>query len=300
MTNTILVVDDSPVDRRLAAGLLRSMPDCHVELAADGKEALEHIGLSPPDIVVADLVMPEMDGLELVRTVRARHPRIPVVLMTAYGNESTAVEALEAGASSYVPKAQQAERLTETVGRVLARVHADRVQEQLASCLSEMYCSYSLDNDPSLITALVDKLQRVLAGVELGDAIERIRVCVALEEAVLNAMYHGNLEISEEELAQSRVVFGRTSLASLVEQRRGAPRFRDRRVLVDAHISRESARFVVRDDGLGFNPSRMSRKGISDYFERGHRRGLMLMRSLMDEVSFNDKGNTVTLVKLGS
>lgn len=105
MTTRILVVDDSPVERVLVEGLLCKNPDYTVELAADGREALAAIAANPPDLVVTDLVMPEMDGLELVRTMRSRCPRIPAILMTAYGDESTAVEALEAGAASYVSNA---------------------------------------------------------------------------------------------------------------------------------------------------------------------------------------------------
>ena len=109
MAVNILVVDDSLVERVLVEGLLRKDPTYQVQLAANGRVALEVLEKESPDLVVTDLVMPEMDGLELVRTMRNRYPTIPVILMTAYGDESTAVEALESGAASYVPKAQKAE-----------------------------------------------------------------------------------------------------------------------------------------------------------------------------------------------
>ncbi len=67
------------------------------------------------DLVITDLMMPETNGLELVAAVRQLYPQVPVILMTAYGNESIAVEALERGAASYVPKSQQADRLSDTV-----------------------------------------------------------------------------------------------------------------------------------------------------------------------------------------
>ncbi len=119
MTTNILVVDDSHVERLLVEGLLRKNPDFRVEQAENGKEALDRLAVRPSDVVVTDLVMPDMDGLELVRAVRRGHREIPVILMTAYGDETIAVEALEAGAASYVPKSQRAERLLETVNRVV-------------------------------------------------------------------------------------------------------------------------------------------------------------------------------------
>jgi hypothetical protein len=160
-----------------------------------------------------------------------------------------------------------------------------------------MYCAYALENDPALIGTLVDQIQQTLAGMALADAAERVRVCVAFEEALLNAMYHGNLEISEEELAQARSSLRRESLSQLVEQRRGWPSCRDRRIVLDVHISTEGARFVIRDEGRGFCPETKARHRLADYFERGCGRGLMLMKSLMDEVTFNPTGNEVTLVR---
>lgn len=295
--STVLIVDDSDLDRRLIAGLLRRNAEMRIELAENGNDAMELVSTIRPDLVITDLVMPEMDGLQLVRAMREQYPDIPVILLTAHGNESTAVEALTSGAASYVPKSQQAERLPETVERILTQLWADRNRQHLASCLRELHCGYTLDNDPALVTTLVDQMQQTLAGIGLGDAGERIRVCVAFEEAMLNAMYHGNLEISEEELTRARATLRRESLAQLAAQRRGQPNCRNRKVAVDAHISKEGARFVIRDQGCGFLPETQTTNRLADYFEQGRSRGLMLMRSLMDDVTFNRTGNEVTLVR---
>ncbi len=111
----VLIVDDSPIDRRLAKGLLEKRSDLAFLFAADGKEALDQIEKSQPDLVVTDLQMPEMNGLELVRAVRARFPLVPVILMTAQGSEDIAVQALCSGAASYVPKSRLARELLNTV-----------------------------------------------------------------------------------------------------------------------------------------------------------------------------------------
>ena len=62
-----------------------------------------------PALVLTDLIMPEMNGLELVKAIREHHPFVPVILMTSKGNEEIAVQALQGGAASYVPKSQLAE-----------------------------------------------------------------------------------------------------------------------------------------------------------------------------------------------
>ena len=111
----ILVVDDSEVDRCLIGGLLSHQGDYRVHYADSGIAALSHIRESIPDLVISDLIMPEMDGLELVTQMRRLYPLVPVVLLTAHGNETIAFDALERGAASYVPKSRQAEKLVETV-----------------------------------------------------------------------------------------------------------------------------------------------------------------------------------------
>ena len=291
----ITVVDDSQVDRMLIGGLLRTNSKYRVGLASNGKDALARIADAPPHLVITDLVMPEMDGFELVKELRFRYPQIPVILMTAYGNESIAVQALEAGAASYVPKAQQAERLHETVERVLAKAETERRRARFAECVSEFHCTYLLGNDPDLIAPLIDDIQQRLVGVCIDNANERLRTALALEEAILNAMYHGNLEVSETEAAHARA--NPDFLRFLVEQRRASPAYRKRQIRVEAHITGEGARFVIHDDGPGFDISAASAASDGECFESGRGRGLMLIRSHMNKVSYNRIGNEVTLVK---
>ena len=106
---TVLVVDDSSADRIVVGRLLEKRPGCAVEYAADGVEALARVKTAPPDLIVTDLRMPRMDGLELVGAIRTDYPLVPVILITAYGSEMLAVEALRQGAAGYVPKSQLVE-----------------------------------------------------------------------------------------------------------------------------------------------------------------------------------------------
>ena len=293
----ILVVDDSQVERLLVEGLLRKNPDYRVELAQHGYEALARVAAGAPDLVVTDLVMPEMDGLELVRTMRRRHPQIPVILMTAHGDESTAVEALDAGAASYVAKAQKAERLMATVGRVVEKTMADRSRRRLARCVIEYRCRFALQNDRRLIRALVDQIQQEMAGIGFTDTVERIRVGEAFEEALLNAMYHGNLEVSGDELADVWAQLDERLLDRLVDERCQERHIRDRKILVVVEVTVSEVRFVIRDEGRGFSTNFVLGNDMSRARISGRCRGLTLIRSLMDEVRFNSAGNELVMRK---
>jgi len=120
----ILIVDDEPVQRELAYCLLSQDPDIQAYFADSGEGALHQIAKEMPDLVLTDLRMPGMDGLDLVRKVQEDYPSLPVVLMTSYGSEQLAVRALTAGAASYVPKTDLAESLVDTVEQVLSVAQA--------------------------------------------------------------------------------------------------------------------------------------------------------------------------------
>ncbi len=287
---TVLVVDDSPVDRRLVGGLLIKAPNIEVSYAADGEEALEVMRRDLPALVLTDLIMPNMDGLELVAAVVESYPHVPVILMTGKGSEEIAVRALETGASSYVPKSVLANLLVDTVENVLAMAQEEQTQVRLMDCMKG--CRFVIENDASMIPALVNYMRRFIRHTGLCDETNGIRTCVALEEALNNALYHGNLELDSMAREGDRAAY-----RALVEQRRKMEPFRGRKIFVEVSVSGQSGRFVIRDEGPGFDPHGLPDPTDPANLEKPSGRGLLLMRTFMDEVIFNTVGNEVTLVK---
>ena len=106
----VLIVDDEPNIRRVLAAMLKR-EGYETTAAADGEQALAVLHRTPVDVVVTDLVMPRIGGLELLREVRARHPDVPVIMITAHGTVDTAVEAMKAGAFDYIAKPFEQEEL---------------------------------------------------------------------------------------------------------------------------------------------------------------------------------------------
>jgi CheY-like chemotaxis protein len=285
----VLIVDDSEMDRRLAGRLLQDDPEMEILFAEDGAKALAVVEKSAPDLVVTDLQMPRMDGLELVTNMRIKHPHVPVVLMTAHGSELVAAQALEQGAASYVPKSQLADKLLETVRNVFSLARADRTYKRLIECSTRSHFEFELENEPALISPLVDLVQQMVSSMGLCAATGQLQIAIALEHALQNAIHHGNLELSVHDMRQPR-----DQRNVLVERRRIMHPYSRRRVHVKVSITRSEARFVVRDEGPGFDVASVSPQGVGD--EQG-RRGLFLMRTFMDEVTFHGHGNEVVLVK---
>jgi two-component system, chemotaxis family, chemotaxis protein CheY len=115
---TILVVDDSPVSRRLL-GYTLERGGYTVITADHGGQALERLGETPVDLVIADLAMPEVDGLTLLRQLRAdrRYHDLPLVMLTASGQDQDRLTAQAAGANDFLTKPASSRELIETVSR---------------------------------------------------------------------------------------------------------------------------------------------------------------------------------------
>ncbi len=122
----ILVVDDDESLRWVTQAQLQQS-GYQVDAAANGKEALAKIQETPPDLAIADLMMPGMSGIELLKSIRADYPEIIVILVTAFGTVENAVEAMRAGAYDYITKPVNMEELRLIVGRGLE--HLDLRQE---------------------------------------------------------------------------------------------------------------------------------------------------------------------------
>jgi len=278
--------------RRIAEEILGEEAGLEVETAVDGESALRAIEREPPDLVLTDLVMPGMDGLELVARVRERRPAIPVILMTSQGNEEIAVRALRVGAMSYVPKKSLATNLRETVAEVMDLAGRRRAEEEIAATLERSEQEFRLENRQELVRPLVKHLQETATQMGLCEGGECTQLGVALCEAVNNAMEHGNLEI-ESELREADI----SAHVRLMRERGSSSPWNERRVHVRAVFDRKEARFVVRDEGPGFDPATLPDPLAPANLDRLSGRGIMLIRSFMDEVEFNERGNQVTMVK---
>jgi len=289
---TILVVDDSPLDCRLVETLLSPMSDLRVVFAGSVKEGLEATARESPAVILTDLVLPDMEGLELVKRVRAEHPRIFVILMTAYGSEEVAMRALRAGAANYIAKKDIARELVPTIRHVLELAAMNRERGRLMRCMVRRESVFLLDNDPDLIASFMKLMGEELAGVGFWDVTGQLQVSIALQEALTNAMFHGNLEVGTEHRQWDERVFD-----ELAEERRHCEPYCSRRIRVHAQLDSNAARFIVSDDGRGFDTSLFDRPIDTEDLSQIGGRGLILIRTFMDEVCFNSSGTQISMIK---
>ena len=288
---TVLVVDDSSTSRLFVRRLIERKPGFRVVVACDGREALTVLGRESCAVVVTDLHMPNMDGLELVEAIADRFPLVPVILMTAQGSEDIAVKALQSGAASYVSKRALEQDLLDTLDRVLDAAKADRRKQVLLECVRDLDCTFVLENDAALVPLLVTHLLEYVVRMKLCEAKGRLRLRIALEEALLNGIHHGNLELSSALRQDGGDAYERLG----AERRRIAP-FADRRLHVHVKLDSAAAAFAIRDEGPGFDVSALPDPTDAENMISSSGRGLLLIRSFMDEAKHNATGNEIRLV----
>lgn len=134
----VLVVDDEPSARTGLEKLLAA-EGYRVESAEDGLAALDKVDETAPDVVVTDLKMPGMDGLELLDRLRARDPRLPVIVVTAFGEVASAVAAMRRGADDYLTKPIDLDALLVSIERALERRDLRHEAENLRRQIRERH-----------------------------------------------------------------------------------------------------------------------------------------------------------------
>jgi CheY-like chemotaxis protein len=291
-STAVLIVDDSPFDRQLVGKLLAQLPKLKLLFADSIQTGMEAIAEQSPSIVITDLILPDGEGLEIVKRVREQYPRTIVILMTAYGSEDVAMRALRAGAANYIAKRNITHDLVPTLCQVLETASSRRERARILRSMVRMESVFVLDNDPDLIAAFMKLVQELLAGIGLWDETGLVQVSIALQEAVTNAVFHGNLEVSSEFRQSDDQIFQQLAL-----ERRQIEPYRARRVRIHVQLDGDAARFSVSDDGPGFDVSLLNRPVHPEDLSRIGGRGLLLIRTFMDEVTFNVHGNQIIMIK---
>jgi CheY-like chemotaxis protein len=292
----ILLAEDSPT-QAVEIRMLLEEEGHEVVHVANGSLAVVALEQHPIDLVVTDLEMPEMNGLELVERISMDFEHVPAILITARGSEELASQALRIGAASYVPKNHLRTLLNDTITDVLGVIRTDRSFSKLISTLKKNVFIFDLPNDASMISPLVGLLIQVVSGMDLVNSAELTRIGVAIEHALVNAVYRGNLELGPSVTPAHRALVYDDATTDLIERRKQSDPYQNRRVHVEATASKEEVRVLIRDQGKGFDTTQVPGPDDPKVLNTESGRGLVLMASFMDELVFNESGTEVTMVK---
>jgi CheY-like chemotaxis protein/anti-sigma regulatory factor (Ser/Thr protein kinase) len=271
----LLIVDDDPDIHELLLSALKDT-GCRADSVFTGEEALTRLQAGAYDLVLSDVMMPGIDGLELLRRIHDQCPSTPVVVMTARNTSETLIRSLREKAYAYLSKPFTAESVVEVVTHALENPVAQDDIEVLSArpgwITLRLRCK----------TQTADRLVRFLREIQLNlPPEEENDIVFAFRELLMNAIEHGGKLDPEKKV---EVAYIRLSNVIL---------------------------YHVRDPGQGFSFENLSHAAVANVpgDPAGHvavRRaaglrpggfGILLTRNIADEVVYNEKGNEVLLVK---
>ena len=268
----ILVVDDDSAFRAMVRAVLEGREGYQVREASDGLEAMEALETDPPALVLTDLRMPRMGGLELLRSVRRRLPSLPVIVISAGGMDDEVVRCLQEGAIDFLRKPFPLQRLAAAVRDALLR-------QQVAPGLEWHY------EKSGWLELTADSAFETIA---------RFRTCVErLTETSVAPEQAEELRFAIEELGRNAVEWGN----------RGE---KGKHVQLSYCLFADKVMFKIEDEGTGFDPGAIPdpsvapQESLQQREEQGKRVGgfgIHLVRKLMDEVIYNERGNVVVMTK---
>jgi len=161
--DSVLVIDDEKNIRALLGKVL-SQDQVEVYSAGTGAEGMQMADEHQPDLVLLDLRLPDTSGLEVLRSLKARHPEAIVIMMTAFGQVESAVEAIKSGASDYLEKPfDRLEKLRMAVGRALEESRARREIQRLRELQEKKYGADRLVGESSFTRGLRDMIRQLAA-----------------------------------------------------------------------------------------------------------------------------------------
>lgn len=220
-TDHILVVDDSPDNLFLVQTILEE-EGYKITLAEDGHVALEQIDLSPPDLVLLDVMMPGIDGFEVTKRIRenTKLPFMPILLITAFDPaQASVVKGLDSGADDFIRKPVEVDELLARVRSLLRLKHAIDERDKIARQREEFVSWMTHDLRTPIVAAerMLMLFQQGALG-ELSAGMQEAIVTMARSNRNLLAMVNTLLEVYRYEAGRKNLCFSPTNIQEILQE----------------------------------------------------------------------------------
>lgn len=287
----ILVVDDNPIYRRLLTEIVSSKKINFLE-ASDGEIGLDMFKKHLPDVVICDVFMPKLNGLDLLKAIKRIKPDTFVIMVTVHDFEDWIIEALESGASNFLKGPVTHKELSMLIDKYYEIVKNRSFSKNFISIIKEKQLTLKFNSDIMSVPNIVDYILR-----ETGNRInisERFGFELGLNELITNSIEHGNMEISSEE---KKTAIENNKLLQLYKSKFKEPEIANRTITVKLNISKEIIELEIIDEGKGFD-----RQNICDPLKAVNAKelvgkGIFLSKHYFDEMEYIGKGNIVRIKK---
>jgi YesN/AraC family two-component response regulator len=288
----VIIAEDDVTTRKVLAEIVEQ-EGLKQRNFKNGELALEALKSNPDDVilVISDIKMPEMDGIQFLRQARKSFPEIPFVIASGYGTKDNIITALKLGSLDYLEKPFRVKDVQKIIQKIKQAISEAQQEAQLYHSLEDKKICFKISNDIKLVHSLVNELIREIkkiGGKSLQPELTGIRM--ALHEAVVNAIEHGNLELSS-------TLKEKPDYMEILEKRMAESPYADRQVLVSATVTTTSFSCEITDEGPGFDWQSLPDPRDPKNLFKPHGRGIILMANYFDRITFNQQGNSITMEK---
>ena len=290
----ILIVEDDPASRKVLKHVVTAL-NYEAVTAEDGESGWRQFLEQSPPLVISDIRMPKMDGLDLLDAIRSVNDQTIVIIVTAYGSEEYAVEALRRKANNFLVKPLQTSMLAPMLRKYQAILGGSEDLAKPCGNVVQKEFEVRFANRPHDIPQMATQLIR-----EAGSLIPkhlRLNLHLGLAELLANAIEHGNLELSTAARAEGSGSDPWVLDKSLLARRLSNPHIAKRKVRVQA-TDPYRCEWLIEDEGPGFSADRWLIDLETLDKTSHHGRGIFLCGCYFDELEYLDRGNRVRAVKL--
>ncbi len=290
MKKILIIDDEKPVRDVLNIALTEE--GYLLSVAANGKQGLQIFQEEEPDIVITDVMMPEMDGIEVTKKLKDASDNVDVIIMSGFGTEELVIEALRARASNYIKKPIAFDELFNILDAIIFKRENRKRIEVAKDIVFKEQKEIIIGNNVSEVWGIVNQILFNIHSSISHNTIEGISI--GLYEIIINAVEHGNLDISYEEKS---LALQNNSYQKLLNDRKIEADRQKKNVFINCRYSRDDIVVEVKDQGEGFDLKNLPDMTNPETIISDHGRGILLASLFFDEVNFREPGNCVELIK---
>lgn len=289
----VLIVEDDSASRAYMKDSVESQGH-QTRVAEDGLKGLEVFQEFKPKLVITDIQMPGMNGLELLKNIRAISQETLVVVITAYGSEEYAIEALRLGANNYLKKPIRLNGLVQMLEKYSLMFDREPITgKEIEKGKPGEKITLQLENNLHSIAEVVDDL--LVKAKNFLDSGDLIDVRTGLYELFYNAMEHGNLEISAQEKLDA-LNSDLNAWDLLFKERLADGELAKRKLTVEFKVEGNICEWVISDEGKGFDwKTILQRFGLMDF--NNETKGIYICEFCFDSLEYIGNGNVVKACK---
>jgi DNA-binding response OmpR family regulator len=263
--------------------------------APSGEQGVDLFKSSEPDIVITDVMMPGIDGIEVTKQMRAHRDDIDVVVMSGFGTEELVINALRAGASNYIKKPIVFDELFKIIDDIIFKRENRKRYEISRDVVESEQKSLVIGNDLSRVWGTVNQ---ILFNTQVAvDHTTLEGMCIGLYELLINAIEHGNLGITFQDKSDA---LENNTYTELLQNRMENAEKEGKVVRIHSDYSPSSMSIDIQDQGNGFDLEKLPNITDAASILMDHGRGILLANLFYDSVAYEEPGNRVKISKIFS